>query len=81
MDKRWVVAACCIIVAAVLAGVLAVALNGNQADNRQAEAPVNYSFSVVNTYPHDTQAYTEGLIFDGGWLYESIGDLCGVEFT
>jgi glutaminyl-peptide cyclotransferase len=73
MDKRWAFAVSCIIVAAVLAGVLAVALNGHQADNRQAEAPVNYSYSVVNTYPHDTQAYTEGLIFDGGWLYESIG--------
>jgi glutaminyl-peptide cyclotransferase len=73
MDKRWVVAASCIIVAAVLAGVLAVALNCNQAGNRQAEAPVNYSYSVVNTYPHDIQAYTEGLIFDGGWLYESTG--------
>jgi glutaminyl-peptide cyclotransferase len=73
MDKKWVVAASCIIVAVVLAGVLAVALNGNQTGNRQAEAPVNYSYGVVNTYPHDTQAYTEGLIFDDGWLYESTG--------
>jgi glutaminyl-peptide cyclotransferase len=73
MDKKWVAAASCIMVAVVLAGVLAVALNGNQEVNRQPESPVNYSYSVNNTYPHDTQAYTEGLIFDNGVLYESTG--------
>jgi glutamine cyclotransferase len=28
---------------------------------------------VVHTYPHDAQAFTQGLIFSGGHLYESTG--------
>jgi glutaminyl-peptide cyclotransferase len=32
-----------------------------------------YGFRVVNTYPHDSRAYTQGLIFKDGFLYESTG--------
>ncbi|GEM85931.1 glutaminyl-peptide cyclotransferase [Meiothermus granaticius] len=32
-----------------------------------------YSFKVVNTYPHDPQAFTEGLFYAGGFLYEGTG--------
>ncbi len=35
--------------------------------------PVNYSYSVVAKYPHDNQAYTQGLVYDGGYLLESTG--------
>lgn len=28
---------------------------------------------IVRTYPHDTQAFTEGLLIRDGWLYESTG--------
>lgn len=30
-------------------------------------------YRVVHTYPHDPQAYTQGLVYDGGFLYESTG--------
>ena len=30
-------------------------------------------FRVINQYPHDPQAYTQGLIFHEGYLYESTG--------
>lgn len=30
-------------------------------------------YRVVHTYPHDPQAYTQGLIFEDGHLYESTG--------
>jgi glutamine cyclotransferase len=30
-------------------------------------------YRVVHTYPHDRQAYTQGLIFEDGHLYESTG--------
>lgn len=36
-------------------------------------APKNISFSVFDTFPHDTSAFTEGLLFYKGDLYESTG--------
>ena len=35
-------------------------------------APVR-KFEVVAEYPHDPQALTQGLIYTGGFLYESTG--------
>ncbi|MDR3444847.1 glutaminyl-peptide cyclotransferase [Dyella sp.] len=38
-----------------------------------AAAPV-YGYRVVKVYPHDTSAYTEGLFYKDGYLYESTGE-------
>ena len=38
-----------------------------------AVEPVWYDFSIVNTYPHDPEAFTQGLLFRDGYLYESTG--------
>jgi glutamine cyclotransferase len=35
--------------------------------------PQLYTYRVKASYPHDPEAYTQGLIFDGGFLYESTG--------
>lgn len=32
-----------------------------------------YTYEVVNTYPHDQSAFTEGLVFENGVLYEGTG--------
>lgn len=45
-----------------------------------------YTPNIVNTYPHDTNAFTEGLTYSGGFLYESTGlfgqsSLRKVDFT
>ncbi|HEY0408608.1 MAG TPA: glutaminyl-peptide cyclotransferase [Pyrinomonadaceae bacterium] len=37
-----------------------------------AEAPV-YTYEVVNAWPHDPKAFTQGLIFHDKYLYESTG--------
>jgi glutaminyl-peptide cyclotransferase len=50
--------------------LLIVALVGLPA--AQAAVPV-YSYELVKTYPHDTQAFTEGLFYLNGFLYESTG--------
>jgi len=42
----------------------------------RAELP-NYGFKVVHTYPHDSRAYTEGLFYLDGFLYESTGEVGG----
>ncbi len=36
-------------------------------------AAPNLTFKVINTYPHDRAAFTEGLVIDGGALYEGTG--------
>jgi glutamine cyclotransferase len=38
-----------------------------------AKAPEQYSYKVVNIFPHDTSSYTEGLVYQDGVLYESDG--------
>ena len=38
----------------------------------RAAVPV-YDFEVVHTYPHDPSAFTEGLFYLNGFLYESTG--------
>lgn len=48
------------------------ASNQMAGSNEQARAPV-YSYEVVNTWPHDTAAYTQGLVYDNGTLVESTG--------
>jgi len=37
------------------------------------KSPVLYTYSLVNKFPHDPEAYTQGLEFDGENLYESTG--------
>ncbi len=38
-------------------------------------APKRYGFKVINEYPHDAEAYTQGLEFENGVMYESTGQL------
>ncbi len=43
-----------------------------------------YTYQLINTYPHDREAFTQGLVFDSGVLYEGTGlngrsSLCKVE--
>jgi glutamine cyclotransferase len=38
------------------------------------EVPSVMGYSIVNTYPHDTTAFTEGLLFYKGELYEGTGE-------
>lgn len=39
-----------------------------------AMAEVNsYTYKIINTYPHDKNAFTQGLIYRDGYLYEGTG--------
>ncbi len=35
--------------------------------------PVHYTYNVVNVYPHDEAAFTQGLVFEDDVLYEGTG--------
>lgn len=41
--------------------------------NRSASSAPVYTYKVINTYPHDANAFTEGLVYYNGFLYESSG--------
>lgn len=36
-------------------------------------APAIYNYKIINTYPHDKDAYTQGLEIHNGFIYESTG--------
>lgn len=48
--------------------------NTAAADTTTANIPVAISYDIVNEYPHDPAAFTEGLEFKDGILYESTGN-------
>ncbi len=35
--------------------------------------PALYGYRIINSYPHDIRAFTQGLLYDNGYLYESTG--------
>ncbi len=37
------------------------------------DAPTSWRFEVVNSFPHDRQAFTQGLVFEDGVLFEGTG--------
>jgi glutamine cyclotransferase len=43
------------------------------AQGRPAAGVMHYGYKVIRTYPHDPQAFTQGLVYDDGVLYEGTG--------
>ncbi|MFC1917813.1 glutaminyl-peptide cyclotransferase [Chloroflexota bacterium] len=41
--------------------------------NTIPQSVLAYTYQVINTYPHDREAFTQGLVFDGGILFEGTG--------
>jgi glutamine cyclotransferase len=63
----------CLVVSGIAAaGVLWAAGGDVRAVQRRPGAPV-FGYDVVNSYPHDKDAFTQGLLFRDGALYESTG--------
>ena len=40
-------------------------------------APKKYGYKIVHTYPHDREAFTQGLFYDNGLLFEGTGQEAG----
>ncbi|MHC4266463.1 MAG: glutaminyl-peptide cyclotransferase [Planctomycetota bacterium] len=53
--------------------VFLVLLDCSCSDSKDPPETDYYTFEVVNTYPHDAEAFTQGLVFEKGFLYESTG--------
>jgi glutaminyl-peptide cyclotransferase len=43
------------------------------AGQKPQPTPPLATYKVVNTYPHDRDAFTQGLLYEEGWLYEGTG--------
>ncbi|MGI9323491.1 MAG: glutaminyl-peptide cyclotransferase, partial [Pseudomonadales bacterium] len=54
-----------------IAFVLFLLLVANGAVGQDSVA--RYGYRIVNTYPHDTGAFTQGLKYHGGFIYEGTG--------
>lgn len=58
---------------ATLVVLLNVFLLSGCPDSKNTETPVDYTYKVVKTYPHEPNAFTQGLVFENGFLYEGTG--------
>ena len=47
--------------------------NQTISNNTNADTPVFYTYEIVNTYAHDQDAFTQGLVFEDGVFYEGTG--------
>jgi len=67
--KRWHLAGLAIVaVVLVFSGVVFVLLT-----SLAGSKALNYTYDVVNVYPHDGSAFTQGLVLEDGVLYEGTG--------
>jgi glutaminyl-peptide cyclotransferase len=48
--------------------------NVSNATKKNVTAVPTYGFEIVNTFPHDPNAFTQGFIFHDGFFYESDGE-------
>jgi glutamine cyclotransferase len=61
-------------VKSIVAAVAAVTLAGSLRSEQAAPGVLpNYTYTVVRTYPHDPRAFTQGLQYLDGFLYEGTG--------
>ncbi len=69
MRKRHLAILLSMIIILILSISISVLLN-NGSDK---PTPLHYTFTILNVYPHDSNAFTQGLVFENGTLYESTG--------
>ena len=60
-------------VAVLVVVICAVAFYAYQSFNQKPTLEPEYTYQVVNKYPHDPKAFTEGLILYNGVFYEGTG--------
>ena len=71
--KRRIIWAAILIIAAAVLIPLVWELWGQPAGSIPAKMSAHMSYEVVNAYPHDPEAFTQGLLYHAGQLYESTG--------
>ena len=69
MKKRRLAGILIVTVILAISSIILVSRNGTPVNT----TPLRYTYDVVKVYPHDRNAFTEGLAIDDGVLYESTG--------
>ena len=79
MKGLHIVAVLVIATTLLVSGIVWTSMNGRQPSSPSPSATntlttaATYTYNVVHAYPHDTSAFTEGLAYANGKLYESTG--------
>ena len=47
--------------------------SSNDTNNGNADEIALFTYKVINSFPHDTEAFTQGLVFEDGFLFEGTG--------
>ena len=76
--KRQNLAIALIVLIITLSAVTVVLLNKPVEPSSQHEEPIEqeatyYTYAIMNVYPHDEDAFTQGLVYEDGALYEGTG--------
>ncbi len=69
--KKWHALGILIVAVVLLSSAVFLVLRTNAP--RASSQPQRYTYEIVHTYHHASDAFTEGLVFDNGFLYESTG--------
>ena len=62
-----------IVVVVLIAGTVGAIIWGIGQNTNTQILPNNYTYRIVEIYPHDTNAFTQGLVFEDDVFYESTG--------
>jgi glutamine cyclotransferase len=70
--KKWLLLAA-VLIGAIILGASLLIFQNDKSVSDSSTAASDYTYSIVNTYPHDTSSFTEGLWYSDGFMYESSG--------
>jgi glutamine cyclotransferase len=72
--KKSALAAVLVVVAVLVVSGVWVTMQNFGHTPIDSGSPTLYTYTIDNTYPHAPNAFTEGLVFNNGVLYESTGN-------
>ncbi len=67
------IAKLCVFTLIFFLGVIIIATTLNSINFVHDDSVPIYAYEILRTFPHDPTAYTQGLAFDNGYLYEGTG--------
>ncbi|MBC6422278.1 MAG: glutaminyl-peptide cyclotransferase [Hormoscilla sp. SP5CHS1] len=73
MHKRYIYASLAVILLFASACGIFESEHHTKAENLQPTQAPMYSYRIINRYPHDPEAFTQGLFYHNGVLYEGTG--------